>query len=401
MIGALTSSSPTKIIFEDCPRGLSRCGTEIFCLAPRKTSNVNFMRFHSAQTRILKPLHSSFSSKVSQVEEQKTWWMNKPKECAFGEHFFILGDDPVFGLWDPENAIPLNWSDGHVWTVDLDLPVGKSIEFKFILKGKTGIILWQPGQNRVFETLETSNTITICEDWENADLQSIFEEELVPVNREGQESSAGNLDMPVVAENVPSAQSKEKVELTTDNIIEEKEAEVLGNGIEENPAEIVAENIGYIKDDSDAGFSSSDAQNERKMDDANESMMIADESETEVVMVTEEECPVLVPGLTPVPSFEKEEDVTSGGDEEANDASGGEVVVNKVETDISTEIIETRRQTKGEEREEEGKGGVVEIKSHREAKEEEEEEMRHDVMEKDILWGRRTLQKLLNSFRLL
>lgn len=38
----------------------------------------------------------------------------------FGEHFFILGDDPVFGgLWDPENALPLTWSDGHVWTVDL------------------------------------------------------------------------------------------------------------------------------------------------------------------------------------------------------------------------------------------------------------------------------------------
>lgn len=42
------------------------------------------------------------------------------KECVFGEHFFILGDDSVFGgLWEPENALPLTWSDGHVWTVDL------------------------------------------------------------------------------------------------------------------------------------------------------------------------------------------------------------------------------------------------------------------------------------------
>jgi len=42
------------------------------------------------------------------------------KECVFGEHFFILGDDPVFGgLWDPDTALPLNWSDGNVWTVDL------------------------------------------------------------------------------------------------------------------------------------------------------------------------------------------------------------------------------------------------------------------------------------------
>ncbi|CAI9782397.1 unnamed protein product [Fraxinus pennsylvanica] len=41
------------------------------------------------------------------------------KECAFGQQFLIVGDDPVFGLWDPADAIPLNWSDGHVWSVKL------------------------------------------------------------------------------------------------------------------------------------------------------------------------------------------------------------------------------------------------------------------------------------------
>jgi len=24
----------------------------------------------------------------------------------------------MFGLWDPSSAIPLNWSEGHVWTVE-------------------------------------------------------------------------------------------------------------------------------------------------------------------------------------------------------------------------------------------------------------------------------------------
>jgi hypothetical protein len=23
------------------------------------------------------------------------------------------------GLWDPESGIPLNWSDGHLWTVEM------------------------------------------------------------------------------------------------------------------------------------------------------------------------------------------------------------------------------------------------------------------------------------------
>jgi hypothetical protein len=31
----------------------------------------------------------------------------------------MVGDDTMLGLWDPSSAIPLNWSDGHVWTVEL------------------------------------------------------------------------------------------------------------------------------------------------------------------------------------------------------------------------------------------------------------------------------------------
>ena len=41
------------------------------------------------------------------------------KECMFGEQFLIVGDDSTLGLWDPSSAIPLNWSDGHVWTAEL------------------------------------------------------------------------------------------------------------------------------------------------------------------------------------------------------------------------------------------------------------------------------------------
>lgn len=41
------------------------------------------------------------------------------KECLFGEQFLLVGDDQTFGLWDPSNAIPLEWSDGHVWKAEL------------------------------------------------------------------------------------------------------------------------------------------------------------------------------------------------------------------------------------------------------------------------------------------
>lgn len=41
------------------------------------------------------------------------------KECSFGQHFLIVGDDPMLGLWDPERAIQMDWSDGNVWSVEL------------------------------------------------------------------------------------------------------------------------------------------------------------------------------------------------------------------------------------------------------------------------------------------
>ncbi|XP_027067048.1 uncharacterized protein [Coffea arabica] len=101
------------------------------------------------------------------------------RECLFGQQFLIVGDDPMFGLWDPSNAIPLNWSEGHVWTVEMDIPCDKVMKYKFILKRGDDTILWQPGPDRILRTLETWKTITVCEDWDNAELQTLIEEDPV------------------------------------------------------------------------------------------------------------------------------------------------------------------------------------------------------------------------------
>lgn len=57
------------------------------------------------------------------------------------------------------------------------MPAGKSIQYKFIMKGKGGNIIWQPGSDRIVNTWETVNRIIVCEDWENAELQKIIEED--------------------------------------------------------------------------------------------------------------------------------------------------------------------------------------------------------------------------------
>nr|XP_043611024.1 uncharacterized protein LOC122582663 isoform X2 [Erigeron canadensis] len=104
------------------------------------------------------------------------------KECSFGQNFLITGDDPVLGLWDPNHAIPLTWSEGHSWTsAHLDLPIGRCIKFKFILMQESdGVIVWQPGPDRVLECFKTDKTMTLCEDWEDPDSRKIIIDAIEP-----------------------------------------------------------------------------------------------------------------------------------------------------------------------------------------------------------------------------
>ncbi|CAL5426847.1 unnamed protein product [Camellia sinensis] len=93
-------------------------------------------------------------------------------------------DDPILSCWDASDAVPLNWSNGHLWTAELDEPVERSIQFKYVLRGSKGEIFWQPGLDRFFQTWETNNTITITEDWENAEAQKITEQQMTDPNEE-------------------------------------------------------------------------------------------------------------------------------------------------------------------------------------------------------------------------
>lgn len=60
-----------------------------------------------------------------------------------------------------------------------EIPVGKTIQFKFVLQGKTGNVVWQPGPDRTFQPWETTNTIIVSEDWDSAESRILSEEEKI------------------------------------------------------------------------------------------------------------------------------------------------------------------------------------------------------------------------------
>ncbi|XP_061362810.1 uncharacterized protein LOC133306500 [Gastrolobium bilobum] len=197
------------------------------------------------------------------------------KICNFGEQFLIVGDDPKLGSWDPLDALPMTWSDGHIWTVELDMPTGKSIQFKFILKGKGGDIIWQPGSDRIINTWETVNRITVCEDWENAELQKIIEEDPLALSNEEPQVDSEVSTFDEILDNPQEGLESDVSELSGIEDIQTNSEEkplaepvlqqITGDSVTssmEKSMPIVAENIGSSED---LIKSTSHQENERSM----------------------------------------------------------------------------------------------------------------------------------------
>ncbi|KAK0585930.1 hypothetical protein LWI29_036461 [Acer saccharum] len=371
-------------------------------LSSKKLVHVRFLQLTSSvQHKPVLQLVSSLSSDVqAQLEtaapNQETYQSKTihvrfqlQKECMFGEQFLMVGDDPMFGFWDPENAIPLNWSDGHVWTVELDIPVGKSIQFKFVLKNRTGNMLWQPGPDRIFQTWETENTITICEDWENAEYQKISE-------GDGDLFANENAD---------------------DSNVNSAEVEEMADG----PIAIVAENISYPNEDNPIVYASNnmfDVQQEESVMAIENTMIEEDilgsngraDAAVEESLISHEGGAVLVPGLTPIPTMP-----TEGEIQDESIVINASIGINEAKKHDMPELDEKQEPERvpinGEEQElkQEPERGPIN------GEEQELKQTPHlakqlqpdaipsesNVLQNDIQWGRRTLQMLLNGLGLM
>ncbi|XP_015088740.1 uncharacterized protein LOC107031782 [Solanum pennellii] len=253
----------------------------------------------SVQHKIIQPIFCASDTQIhNQSEETETSDTNqsKPvrvkfqlnKECSFGQHFYLVGDDPMLGLWDPSNAVPLEWSEGHVWNVELDIPSGKTISYKFIMTVGDETILWQQGPDRILQTWETKKTITVSEDWDNAELQTIVEEE-----------PAVSPEI-LIAENLvpPSVVAIE------DDVNEGKTNDVLA---------IVTENITEVNEDVNTDRNEETTM-EAKAIGKNMVATIDDvlSSKNESILVEDEQVPVLVPGLTQILTSEAHADKVVG-----------------------------------------------------------------------------------------
>lgn len=187
------------------------------------------------------------------------------------------------------------------------------MKYKFILKGGDDTISWQPGPDRILQTWETGKIITVCEDWDNAELQTITDED--PVTHQLMESKDNSEEL-IITENL-FQQSGNTEELTSTNGY----AQPTKKPFDEIPMAIFAENIteqdgekaveinrltgaSFTTNSNDIVTLGVNEHQNKKRSGSSENSIV---SKGDRNLDTDAAVPVLVPGLTPVPTAELEE----------------------------------------------------------------------------------------------
>ncbi|XP_068311574.1 uncharacterized protein [Pyrus communis] len=249
---------------------------------------------------------------------------NLHKECKFGESFLLVGSEPIMGQWNPSNATPMNWSDGNIWNIELNVPTGIAIQCKFILKKDTGDVLWQPGPDRILHTWRTKNTISIDEDWKDYELQKISEVQITNEN----EALLVDLDVgPITPTNVTRPEDQELVLNTKGVDFTDKPASADGNPPFNSNIEVIIEEKAIKSADGallgikkevrvvDNGNSAVKEESIKKTTPTTLTGMISESTKDEdnKALPTYEGGPVLVPSLTATQAVPSEEAILPKG----------------------------------------------------------------------------------------
>ncbi|MFG3009433.1 CBM20 domain-containing protein [Streptomyces cinerochromogenes] len=67
-----------------------------------------------------------------------------------GETLLVSGSAPQLGAWDPAKAVPLGTTASAYphWTTGIRLPVGLTVQYKYLKRSPTGVVTWENTPNR-------------------------------------------------------------------------------------------------------------------------------------------------------------------------------------------------------------------------------------------------------------
>ena len=86
----------------------------------------------------------------------------------FGQVVCLTGSVRELGDWDPRLSVPLSWSEGDIWNVEVDVKRHElaRLEYKFVVQvpGPNPIFVWESGSNHNILALP-ARRIEIRDQW--------------------------------------------------------------------------------------------------------------------------------------------------------------------------------------------------------------------------------------------
>lgn len=89
------------------------------------------------------------------------------KKVSWGDRLCIVGDHEKLGKWRTDEAAQLKWSDGHVWTADMEMPENSKLEYKVVNVKGQGDPRWEKGDNRKLKVGSDDMTVDMAWDRTN------------------------------------------------------------------------------------------------------------------------------------------------------------------------------------------------------------------------------------------
>lgn len=108
-------------------------------------------------------------------------------ETKIGEDLFVIGSHEKLGAWAIDKAYPMTWTEGNVWTGDIDLPASGVFFYKYVVKIANGGYRWQDGAN---------NLLALPDPWDvPADSLFVVDDQFGGLTKEAQNQLAVKLIM--------------------------------------------------------------------------------------------------------------------------------------------------------------------------------------------------------------
>ena len=139
--------------------------------------------YHGTRYVSVNSLRNSFVSFVDGGAQEEASnlkiTISVPLKINFGEHLKIVGSDSTLGSWCVNDAPQMEWTEGDIWSLSLELPQGFESEFKLVhCLGERDVVVWEYTPNKTLKVpkhVETtpSGPIAIALQWCDETVQQV------------------------------------------------------------------------------------------------------------------------------------------------------------------------------------------------------------------------------------